>query len=424
MTIQVIVFISLIVISAFLSASETALLSFTNIDLKNIGEKNPRIYKALRYWLKNPNYILSAILILNNMSNILVSSISTYVVQQNTNGGYNVVAITTILVSFIVIVFGEITPKLIAKNYSGTLSKISIIPITFISKVFYPLVYVLTFMSKILSWIFGFRIKEKNIMITEKDILSLISVGEEEGVIQGEKKDMIDGIFNFASKQVGDIVIPRPNVFMLEADITLTEALPEIVDRGYSRVPIFEENVDDIIGALYSKDLVNVLIKGNYENLKVKDLMREIHYVPDTKNSLDLLKELREKKIHMAVVLDEYGGTVGIVTIEDMLEEIVGDIEDEFDKETIDIKKLDEDRFLIKASIDLEDLNEKLNLDIPLSEDYDSLGGFIIYLMGKVPKKGESIKWQSLKFTVAEVDKHTIKDILIRKEGFENVDEI
>ncbi len=424
MTIQVIVFISLIVISAFLSASETALLSFTNIDLKNIGEKSPRIYKALRYWLKNPNYILSAILILNNMSNILISSISTYVVQQNTNGGYNVIAITTILVSFIVIVFGEITPKLIAKNYSGVLSKISIIPITFISKVFYPLVYVLTFMSKIISWIFGFRIKEKNMMITEKDILSLISVGEEEGVIQGEKKDMIDGIFNFASKQVGDIVIPRPNVFMLEADIPLTEAIPEIVERGYSRIPIYEENVDDIIGALYSKDLVSILIKGEYSNFKVKDLMREIHYVPDTKNSLDLLKELRERKIHMAVVLDEYGGTVGIVTIEDMLEEIVGDIEDEFDKETIDIKKMDEDRFVIKASIDLEDLNEKLNLEIPLSEDYDSLGGFIIYLMGKVPQKGESIKWQNLKFTVAEVDKHTIRDVLLRKEDFENVDEV
>ena len=412
--ISLIVLISLLTLSGFISASETALLSFKNMDLEAIGKTNPVVYNSLKYWLKRPNDILSAILITNNASNILISSLSTSLIIKYYDGTAGIV-ISTAIATLVVLIFGEITPKLIAKNYSSAVSQNVITPIIWMSKILFPFVFILTSISKFIGWIFRFKILENDMMVTEKDIMSLISVGEEEGIINEEKKEMLDSVFNFSHLTVSDIVVPRQKVYMLDANTKLSEVWEEMMEKGFSRVPIFDDHMDNITGAVYVKDLIPLFQKGSLD-ISLKTFQREIQFVPETKNAFSLLKEFREEKIHMAIVVDEYGGTVGIITIEDILEEIVGDIRDEYDKEHITIKKLSENRFLVQASLDIEDVNEETGLEIPESENYDSIGGFVISLIGRVPQKDETIKWKNLRFFTKDVDKHRIKYVIITKK--------
>lgn len=404
----------LVLLSGILSASETSFMLFSNVDLKEEeGNSSSRIYNALRYWIDNPNTILSSVLILNNVANILISSISTSFMHSFLDKGENVVLLSTLIVSTVVIIFGEITPKIIARNYSKSISRTFIVPMIFIARLMYPLTLVLTWISRFISWIFGFKVLEGGIAVTEKDILSLVSVGEEEGSIGVDKKEMIHGIFNFTNSNVGDLCVPRKNVYMLDASLTLKSVWREILDSGFSRVPIYEDSIDNIVGALYIKDLLAVATGSNLD-IPIKEHMREITFVPETKDPLSLLKEFRERKTHIAVVVDEYGGTSGIITIEDILEEIVGEINDEYDKEEEEIKKIDSEKWIVKASLHIDDLNEELKLSIPISEDYDTLGGFLYSIMGKVPKMGDSTKWGNLIFTIAEIEGHTIKNVAIK----------
>ncbi|HCB64206.1 MAG TPA: HlyC/CorC family transporter [Fusobacteria bacterium] len=414
--------VSLLVLSGVFSASETALLSFKNVELEKISAGKTRIYNALRYWLKNPNGILSTILIANNAINILVSSLTTNLIA-NYYAKDNAVVLSTFLVTIAILIFGEITPKLIAKNYSSQVSRLVISPLTYISRIIYPLVFMLTQTSKIVARIFGLSIVDKEIAtVTETDIRSLISVGGEEGVIEKERREMLDGILDFSDLSVSDLVVPRQNVFMLKSTDRISDVFTEIVEKGFSRIPIYKDNIDNIIGALYMKDLIPALKNGKLDS-EVTEFMRDISFVPETKTAFSLLKEFKDQKVHIAAVVDEYGGTVGIITIEDILEQIVGDINDEFDKSEINIKQLEENKFLIKASLDIDEINEKTGLNIPENEEYDSLGGFITYLIGRVPNKGEVLHWGNLEIFVKDVDKHAVKYATVKAENIEGEDQ-
>jgi putative hemolysin len=405
--------------SAFFSASETALTAFNRSKLKAIAEKNQRKADLLKGWLKKPNEILTALLIGNNIVNILASSIATMVAISILGNNSRAIAISTGAMTILLLIFGEITPKVVAKAYSTHISNAVIKLVYMLSKLFLPISKILMVVSKLIARIFGVKIDEIAFLITEEEIKSVVSVGEEEGVIEEEEKKMIHSIFEFTDTTVKEIMIPRTTVFAVEASKTLEEIWDVITGNGYSRIPVYEEGIDNIIGVFYIKDIFNVIRDGKL-NMQVKSFIREAYFVPETKALVEMLEEFKKKHIHMAIVLDEYGGTSGIITIEDLIEEIVGDINDEFDIEhDEEIKKVADNKYIIDAMLDVEFLNEELSIDLPVSEDYDSLGGYIYSVLGRVPLEKDTITHDNgkVEIRVLEVDnRRIVKALIIKRE--------
>ena len=415
----VILLIILVTMSAFFSASETALTAFNRSKLKAIAEKNQRKADLLKGWLKKPNEILTALLIGNNIVNILASSIATMVAISILGNNSRAIAISTGAMTILLLIFGEITPKVVAKAYSTHISNAVIKLVYMLSKLFLPISKILMVVSKLIARIFGVKIDEIAFLITEEEIKSVVSVGEEEEVIEEEEKKMIHSIFEFTDTTVKEIMIPRTTVFAVEASKTLEEIWDVITGNGYSRIPVYEEGIDNIIGVFYIKDIFNVIRDGKL-NMQVKSFIREAYFVPETKALVEMLEEFKKKHIHMAIVLDEYGGTSGIITIEDLIEEIVGDINDEFDIEhDEEIKKVADNKYIIDAMLDVEFLNEELSIDLPVSEDYDSLGGYIYSVLGRVPLEKDTITHDNgkVEIRVLEVDnRRIVKALIIKRE--------
>ena len=416
---MVILLIILVTMSAFFSASETALTAFNRSKLKAIAEKNQRKADLLKGWLKKPNEILTALLIGNNIVNILASSIATMVAISILGNNSRAIAISTGAMTILLLIFGEITPKVVAKAYSTHISNAVIKLVYMLSKLFLPISKILMMVSKLIARMFGVKIDEIVFLITEEEIKSVVSVGEEEGVIEEEEKKMIHSIFEFTDTTVKEIMIPRTTVFAVEASKTLEEIWDVITGNGYSRIPVYEEGIDNIIGVFYIKDIFNVIRDGKL-NMQVKSFIREAYFVPETKALVEMLEEFKKKHIHMAIVLDEYGGTSGIITIEDLIEEIVGDINDEFDIEhDEEIKKVADNKYIIDAMLDVEFLNEELSIDLPVSEDYDSLGGYIYSVLGRVPLEKDTITHDNgkVEIRVLEVDnRRIVKALIIKRE--------
>jgi magnesium and cobalt exporter, CNNM family len=404
----------LIILSGLFSASETALTAFKSTDLEETEKTNPKTAKLLKKWLTKPNEILTAILLGNNIVNILASSIATVVTLQimGSKSG-NAVAIATVTMTVIVLIFGEITPKIVAKTYSKKISGIVIGPIYILSIVTLPIIKLLMFVTKVISRMMGVDIQHENLMITEEEIKSYINVGEAEGVIEEEEREMIHSIIEFGDTTAKEVMTPRTSIFMLDAESTIDEVWDEIIDSGYSRIPVYGEDLDEILGILYAKDLM-ILAKKGTTDIPIKNILREAYFVPDTKSIVEILDEFRSKQVHMAIVLDEYGGTVGLATIEDLIEEIIGEIKDEYDlHEEDEIEKIDESKYIVDARINIEDLNKELELDIPESEDYESLGGYVLDILGRVAEVEDIVHSEGLKMKVLEVDKMRVVKILI-----------
>ena len=411
---QLILLVVLIILSGIFSASETALTAFKSTDLEEIGNDNPRIEKLLKIWLTKPNEILTAILLGNNIVNILASSIATVVTLQvvGSKSG-NAIAIATISMTVIVLIFGEITPKIVAKTYSRKISGIVIGPIYILSIVALPIIKLLMVITKIISKLVGVDIKHENLMITEEEIKSYINVGEAEGIIEEEEREMIHSIIEFGDTTAKEVMTPRTSIFMLDGEDTVDEVWDSIIESGYSRIPVYGEDLDEILGILYVKDLMNLLKKGD-TSIKLKTILREAYFVPDTKSIVEILEEFKEKQVHMAIILDEYGGTVGLLTIEDLIEEIIGEIKDEYDvHEEDEIEKIDEHTYIVDAKLNIEDLNKELNIKIPESEDYESLGGYILDELGRVAEVDDVVILGNVKMKVLEVDKIRVVKILI-----------
>ena len=406
----------LIILSGLFSASETALTAFKSTDLEEIENINPKKAKLLKKWLTKPNEILTAILLGNNIVNILASSIATIVTMQILGSGPqsgNAVAIATVSMTVVVLIFGEITPKIVAKTYSRKVSSAVIGPIYLLSIIALPIIKLLMVVTKIISRMMGVDIKHENLMITEEEIKSYINVGEAEGIIEEEEREMIHSIIEFGDTTAKEVMTPRTSVFMLDAESTIDEVWDEIIESGYSRIPVYGEDLDEILGILYVKDLMSLAKKGN-TNIPVKNVLREAYFVPDTKSIVEILDEFRSKQVHMAIILDEYGGTVGVLTIEDLIEEIIGEIKDEYDlHEEDEIEKVGESKYKVDARINIEDLNKELEIDIPESEDYESLGGYILDILGRVAEVDDIVSLDGVTMKVLEVDKTRVVKILI-----------
>lgn len=413
---EIILLIILIGLSGFFSASETALTAFKSNNLEDVEDEHPKVAELLRKWLKKPNEMLTGILLGNNIVNILASSIATAVTFAMIGNSGRAIAMVTLCMTVVILIFGEITPKVVAKNYSSKVAMLVILPIYYVSLLTLPVIKVLIFISKVIGKIFGIHISDENLMITEEDIISYVNVGEAEGVIEEDEKEMIHSIFEFGETSAKEVMTPRTSMFALEADQTIDEVWEEIKENGFSRIPVYdEEGIDNIIGILYLKDLLDI-VKTGKTDVPVGDYLREVYFVPETKSIMEILEEFKRKKVHIAIALDEYGGTVGVLTIEDLIEEIVGEIQDEYDKEEDElIKAVGDEVYEVDAMIDIETLNKELDIELPESEDYESLGGLVVTEMGKVADVGDSIQVGNIKINVLEVDKMRVSKVLLHK---------
>ncbi len=419
----VILLLVLVGLSAFFSASETALTAFNRSKLKEISDESKTKGEMLKFWLKKPNELLTALLIGNNIVNILGSSIATMVAINFLGNNSKAIGIATATMTIILLIFGEITPKVIAKAYSTKISGAVIEFVFFLSKILLPISILLMSISKVIVKIFGTDLNNIGLIITEEEIKSVVSVGEEEGVIEEEEKKMIHSIFEFTDTTVKEIMIPRTTVYAVEASKTLNEVWEEMIGNGYSRIPVYEEKIDNIIGVLYLKDIFNVIRERQLDKA-VKYLIREAYFVPETKPLFEMLEEFKKNQIHMAIVLDEYGGTSGIITIEDLIEEIVGDINDEFDGEhDEEIRKVADNKYIIDAMLSIDRINEEIGLNIPVSEDYDSLGGYIYTALGRVPLEKDIVNNEEdeMELRVLEVDNRRVVKVLLVLKGEEHI---
>lgn len=418
--------IILILLSGLFSASETALTSFRSIHLEEIAEKYPKKGELLKYWLKKPNEMLTALLLGNNVVNILATSLATAlitnVLQHKGNGNSQnmSVFISTTVMTIVILIFGEITPKIIAKNNSMSISNKVITPIYYLAKITYPIIFILTGISKFIGRVIGINIKDEAIMITEQDILSYVNVGEAEGVIEVEEKDMIESVVTFGETTAKEVMTPRTSVYAIEGNKSIDDVWNDIVTLGYSRIPVYNEVMDEIIGILYVKDLLNAVKEGK-SNMPVKNFIRKAYFVPETKTIMKILEDFKTQKVHMAIVIDEYGGTVGVITIEDVIEEIFGEIRDEYDKEDEEvIKEKEPNIYEVNAMLDIETINKELDIELPESEDYESLGGLIVNELDNIAKVGDVVKIDNVELKVLETSKRRVSKVLIKKENGDN----
>nr|WP_307774998.1 hemolysin family protein [uncultured Cetobacterium sp.] len=412
---DIILLVVLILLSGFFSSSETALTSFKSSDLEEIERGNKQTAHLLKRWLKSPNEILTGMLLGNNIVNILSSAIATALAIKLMGNSPRSLAIATGVMTVLILIFGEITPKIVAKNNSKLVSRAVIRPIYYFGIMMKPFVKILMWTSVLVGRILGIEVKNENIMITEEDLISYVNVGEAEGIIEEEEKEMIHSIVGLGETNAKEIMTPRTSVYAIEGNKTLNDIWEEMVEAGFSRIPVYEDTIDNIIGVLYAKDVLNSLKDKSFD-IKVKDLVREAYFVPETKSIIEILKEFKTKKVHIALVLDEYGGTVGVVTIEDLLEEIVGEIRDEFDHEEEEsIKEITENRYEVDAMLDIETINKELGLDLPISEDYESLGGLMMAELGKIASIGDTVEFEDATLIVLEVEKMRVSKVEIQR---------
>ena len=407
---QIVLLIILLVMSAFFSMSETALMSLSKIRTRHMVDEGMKGAKLVAKLTEDPNKLLGAILIGNNIVNIGASAVATSVaIKAFGEGG---VGIVTVVMTILVLIFGEITPKSIAKQRSEQVSLRVSKPIAVVVKVFKPLVFVFTAVSSMFIRLLGFDPKASEPFITEEELRTMVGVSEEEGVLEGVEKEMIFNVFDFVDAQVKDVMVQRVDVVAIDVNSNYKDILDVIKKEQFSRIPVYDQTIDDIVGVLYVKDLI--MAGERKDDFKVIDYIREPFYTFEFKKIKELFNEMKKTRNHLAIALDEYGGTVGIVTIEDLIEEVFGDIEDEYDDENNEIEVVKEDEYIVDGSARLDDLSDLIGVSME-SEEFDSVGGLMIGELGRFPEQGEEVALHNIRFVAEEIDisRNRIKKVRI-----------
>lgn len=322
--------------------------------------------------------------------------------------------LVVLLTAIVMLILGELVPETVALQHSEHLALWLARPLAAIAVVAMPVVRVVVWISSGLSRLFGAEPQSTMPFVTEEEIKTLVDAGEEEGVIEKDEKAMIYSIFELGDTLVREVMVPRIDVVALEVTTPMLEAVDMIIKVGHSRIPIYQETIDNVVGVLYAKDLLPYLSEGRTD-VPLRSIARAAYFIPETKRAGDLLPDLQQRRIHMAVVVDEYGGMAGIVTIEDLVEEIVGEIQDEYDAEEPFVEMVNENEYLFDARVDLDDLNQLMEVALP-TEDSDTLGGFIYTQLGRVPVVGDRLTFEKLVLTVESVVGRRIKKVRIERQ--------
>ena len=408
--IQLVVLIILLALSAFFSSAETALTTVNRLRVRALVEEGDDRAIVLSKVIDDPGKLLSAILIGNNIVNISASSIAT-VLATNLIGSAGA-GIATGVMTFLVLIFGEITPKTMASLKAEKIA-LSYAKIVYaLMFVLTPLIFILDFLSGGILRLFGIDPDKRDDSVTEEDLRTIVEAGHEDGVIETEEHKMINNVFDFGDHQAKDIMVPRVDMCFLKLDATYEEFIEIYREEKFTRIPVYEETRDNVVGILNVKDLL--LYNPKEQEFHVKDFLREAYYTYEFKNTSELMMEMRKNSISIAIVLDEYGATAGLVTLEDLLEEIVGDIRDEFDEaEAEEVQQLGEREYLVEGACKLEDLNDMIGLGIE-SEDYDSIGGIVIEALQHLPAEGEEVTTENgTRLVVEKIDKNRIEKVHI-----------
>jgi len=412
---EILILALLVVCSAFFSMSETALTSVSRIKIKKFLGQGFFGAKALYDLRENPNKMLSTILVGNNLVNMGAASLATYIFinlfeRRGLMSESVAVTAAALTMTFLVLIFGEITPKTIAIRLSDRIALFVAPVISFLSLIFYPVIYVLDILCRPLIKLFGGDAVSKVPFVTEEELKMLLSVGHEEGVLEQEEKEMIHSIFEFGDTTAKAVMTPKPDMVCLEVSTPLKEAAARIIEAGHSRIPVYEGTVDNITGVLFAKDLIGIFAMGKQADLR--ELLRPPLFVPESKKLDDLLRQMQSCHMHIAIIVDEYGGTAGIVSLEDLIEEIVGEIKDEFDIEEKTVDILSDGSALVDARLSVVEVNEKVGTALP-EGDYDTVGGFVVSLLGKLPTVGDIARFEDLRIYVERVFKKRITRIKI-----------
>jgi len=406
------VLIILILLSGFFSASETALMSLNRIQIRQLAKrkKNKKGAESLLRIKGDTHKLLSTILIGNNLVNIGASALVTSIAIE-TFGSMGV-GIATGVMTFIILMFGEIGPKSLAVRKSKEISVMVAPVFEFLSYILSPVIWFLDHINNVLMFLFKAAGEEEDIL-TEEEITSIVSIGAEEGAIKEQEREMIYKIFKFDDIPVSDIMVPKLEVKMLDADTKLSSLLRgKKLDqlKGYSRFPVYDENEDNIIGIFYFKTALKEF--GKRRNKKVRDFVMPTLFVPETMKIDTLFSEFQNKKVHMALVVNEHGALEGLVTLEDILEEIVGEIEDETDVSSESVKEINPNTYLVNGSMRLDDINEELGINLS-DEEADTVGGYISKKLEKIPKMGEKVTEGKVVLKVENASKRRIKTVQI-----------
>ncbi|MGC8971108.1 MAG: hemolysin family protein [bacterium] len=404
-------------LSAYFMSSETAITAVSKAKLRQLENEGDERAKRLNNLLKDSTRLLSTILLGNNIAQNALTALLTAVTFRwlgslNLNPGW-AIPISTIISTFLILIFAEVTPKSYAFQRAEKVALFTAIPLSLLHKIFYPVAIVMTTIANLLLRLFGLRLVNPEPFVTEEEIKALVDIGEEEGIIEEEEREIIEGVFEFSETLAREVMVPRVDIVALDVNSTFEEVIDTINMSGHSRIPVYEETIDNIVGILYAKDLLKYFGLKNPPPLR--SIMRAPYYVPETKPIDELFKEMRAQKIHMAIIIDEYGGTAGIVTIEDILEELVGEIMDEYDiNEESMVKEISSDELIVDGRMNLEELNEILGVELP-AEETDTIAGFVYDRISHIPKPGEEVEYDGVLIRVEEVRGRRITKLRIKR---------
>ena len=407
--VQISLLVILLIGSGFFSASETALMSLSKIKIRHMEEDGIKGAKLVGSLLEDSSRLLSSILVGNNIVNIAATSISTSLFISI--WGEQGVAAATFLMTVLVLIFGEITPKTISANNPEKVSIFVAKPIKLFMTILSPIVWVFNVITKVIFKILGVDDDGVKPFITEEELKTMVNVSHEEGVLEIEEREIINNVFEFGDMQAKEAMVQRLDMIAIDVEDSYEEIIELFKHEKLSRMPVYEETIDDIIGVLNIKDII-FLSDEEVEKFDIREYIREPFFTYEFKKITQLLEEMKKDKSQMAIVVDEYGGTAGLITIEDLIEVIVGDIEDEYDEEEDEIQVISPTEFLVEGSTKISDVNEILDIDLE-SEEFDSIGGYIIGYIKHIPEENELIEVDGIKFNIESVDKNRIKKIRI-----------
>ena len=413
-TVYLILFFVCLLLSAFFSSSETAFIALQRIRVEHMVNTNVNGADRIAKMVQHPGKLLSTILLGNNLVNTAAAALAT-VVAVSIMGQKQGVLVATIGVTIVLLVFAETTPKTIAAHHPERLSLMFARPIQVVSWLFTPFVFVLSWIASGFTKLFGGTPVPRS-LISDEEIRTMISVGHREGTVEESEAKMLNKVFDFGDRPVREVMVPRPEVESIEQGSTIADFLTMYAESPLSRFPVYQENMDNVVGILSVKDVLMAHAKGTITNESLIDeLIRPAYFTPETKRISELFAEMRDKNYRMAVVVDEFGGTAGIVSLSRLLEEIVGPVGDELAAVEKEYEIISEHTFQIDGSMRIEEVNEEMGLELP-EGSYETIAGFVLHLLGHIPKQGEQLRYKDLKLVITKMRGLKIEEILLTKE--------
>lgn len=419
---QLLLIVLLTTINAFFASAEMAIVSINKSKVRKLKEEGNIKAKLIEELIEEPSNFLSTIQIGITLAGFFSSASAATGISEHISkllSPFNIpysneisMICVTLILSYFTLVFGELVPKRIALKKAEKISLISVKPIYFISKIAKPFIKLLSLSTTLILKITRNNETDIEEKISEEEIKSLISQSQEDGCIERDEEEMIYSVFNFNDKTAKEIMTPRNELFAINIEDDINIILDNVLSSSYSRIPVYKDNIDNIIGILYIKDLLIEAKRVGFDNIQLKNILQKPFFTLETRRTNELFKVLKDRKVHLAILFDEYGGTVGIVTMEDLIEEIVGDIEDEYDSEECLVTKIDENNFFVKASMTVNDFNDLFNINIEIG-DYDTLNGYLLTKLNKIPDEGSSFKFNDIDFTIVKVKNRRIESIKI-----------